>query len=128
MKAARRVNQAELALELGITDRRVRQLVEERILREPRSDDGYDLELCRRRCRLYRSGSDREWDAAFDEASDLANMASDLHDKAYAENATVADVTAASVAIQASMGIMSFLTATKSKSQAERDLFFTIWD
>lgn len=122
-----RVNQAELARDLCLTDRRVRQLVEERIVPRAR-DEGFDLELCRRRYQLYRSGSDREWDAAFDEASDLANTAYELHDKAYSENATVDDVKAASEAIQASMSIMSFLTAAKSKSQSERQLFFCIWD
>ncbi len=76
LKSTNAVSQKELAKELGVTDRRVRQLVKERIIPAPR-DESYDLDLCRRRYRLYSGGSDREWEAAFDEAHDLAQLASD---------------------------------------------------
>jgi hypothetical protein len=121
------VSQLELARDLNLTDRRIRQLVTERILPPPR-EEGHDLHLSRRRYKLYSNGSDLDWERVFDEAEELARTASELNDKAYADDAVTADVTAASIAIQASTTAMAFLTAAKSKSQAERELFWGIWD
>ena len=58
-------SQKNLAKQLGLTDRRVRQLVEEKILPEPDEADGYDLEKCRARYDLYAHGDDVSW-ADFD--------------------------------------------------------------
>jgi hypothetical protein len=121
------VSQIELARDLKLTDRRIRQLVAERIL-PPAREEGHDLELSRRRYRLYSGGSERDWHLAFDEAEDLARMASDMNAKAFADNAVPEDVTAASIAIQSSTAMMAFLTGAKSKSQPERELFWRIWD
>jgi hypothetical protein len=121
------VSQIELARDLNLTDRRIRQLVTERIL-PPARDEGFDLELCRQRYGLYSSGSERDWALAFDAAEDLARNASDLNDRAFADGAAPADVTAASTAIQASTSMMNFLTASRSKSEAERALFWGLWD
>ncbi|MEH2503736.1 hypothetical protein V1290_002547 [Bradyrhizobium sp. AZCC 1578] len=121
------VPQIELAKDLGLTDRRIRQLVEQRIL-PPARDEGHDLELSRQRYRLYSSGTDRDWEKCFDEAEDLARMAGELNDRAYEDNAGLEDIKAASIAIQRSTVLMSFITAAKSKSQSERELFWKIWD
>ncbi|MCK1618907.1 hypothetical protein IVA96_20160 [Bradyrhizobium sp. 159] len=121
------VSQIELAHDLKLTDRRIRQLVDERIL-PPARDEGHDLELSRQRYRLYSSGSERDWDRCFDEAEDLARMAAQLNERAFEDGAGLEDVRAASSAIQRSTAMMSFLTAAKSKSQSERELFWTIWD
>ena len=121
------VSQLALARDLNLSDRRVRQLVAERILPPPR-DEGHDLDLSRQRYKLYSNGSERDWELAFDEAEDLARMASDLNAKAFADDAVPEDVTVASRAVQASTTMMAFLTGAKSKSQSERDLFWGIWD
>ncbi|WP_035714974.1 hypothetical protein [Bradyrhizobium genomosp. I (2014)] len=121
------VSQIELARDLKLTDRRIRQLVDERILPRAR-DEGYDLELSRQRYQLYTRGTDRDWDRCFDEAEDLARVAGELNDRAFEDDAGLDDVKAASIAIQRSTVLMSFLTAAKSKSQPERELFWKIWD
>lgn len=121
------VSQIALAKDLGLTDRRIRQLAELRILPTAR-DEGHDLELSRHRYRLYSNGSELDWEKCFNEAEELARVAGELNDKAYAEGAVVADVTIASRAIQASTSMMAFLTAAKSKTDSERKLFWGIWD
>jgi hypothetical protein len=120
------VSQTALAKDLRLTDRRVRQLVEERVL-PPARDRGYDLELSRTRYRIYSSGTESDWDRTFTEAEDMAKLATELGRKAHADGAVVADVTAASIAIQSSTTMMNFLTACKSKSRTERELFWGIW-
>ena len=121
------VSQIELARDLNLTDRRIRQLVDERILPPPR-DEGHDLELSRERYRLYSNGSDRDWERCFDEAEDAARLAGELNDRAFDGDAGLEDVKAASIAIQRSTVLMSFLTACKSKSDAERKVFWSFWD
>jgi hypothetical protein len=121
------VSQIELAKDLNLTDRRIRQLVEERIL-PPVRDEGHDLALSRERYRIYSSGTERDWDKCFDEAEDAARLAGELNDRAFNDGAGLEDVKAASIAIQRSTALMSFLTACKSKSDAERRLFWNLWD
>ena len=64
-----RVSQKQLARELGLTDRRVRQLEAERILEaETDWESGYDVTKCRERYALYQRPEDRfAWDAYFDQ-------------------------------------------------------------
>src|SRR4051794_18089183 len=100
-KTTSRVSQVELARGLGITDRRIRQLVDERIL-PPAADGGFALDLCEHRYKLYTSGREDDWNQAFRQAEMLAEVAADLVEKAYADGAVAADVTAASIAVQAS--------------------------
>jgi hypothetical protein len=55
------INQKSLVRELGITARRVRQLVEAKIL--PEAGEGiYDLAVCKEFYELYSRGSDRDWE------------------------------------------------------------------
>lgn len=121
------VSQIELAKDLNVTDRRVRQLVTERIL-PPARDEGHDLALSRERYRIYSSGSERDWDKLFDEAEDAARLAGELSDRAFAADAGLEDIKAASIAIQRSTVLMSFLTACRAKSDEERRLFWNWWD
>jgi hypothetical protein len=123
----KRVSQIELARDLRVTDRRIRQMVDERLLPRP-NEDGHDLEICRSRYDLYRSGTSGDWESLFDEGVEQAKEAERLLEKAYADSAVLADVTAASTAVQASTATMCFITATKSKSQAEREMFWNLWE
>ena len=121
------VGQQALARELGVTDRRVRQMVEGHIL--PESRDGlYDLEFCLDRYGLYREGTDRDWDRFFDQCEDLARESTDLLRAALKPDGTLEMVRAASTAIQVSYRDMRFMTAVRSKSDSERKLFFGVWD
>jgi hypothetical protein len=122
------VDQTRLAAALKVTTRRVRQMVDEHILPPAHHETGlYDLALCEERYALYRDGSDRDWDRFFDDAERGTVETKDIYEKAFVDGATIADVTAASRAVQDDMGRMHFLTACKGKSAAQRELFHTIW-
>lgn len=71
ISSSSRVDQKALAKDLGITPRRVRQLVAADLLPEP-DDDGYDLERSRQFYALYTNGSPRGWRDFHDEISALA--------------------------------------------------------
>lgn len=121
-----RVNQLTLASELGLTDRRIRQMVTDHLLPAPNDDGKFDLELCRARYDLFRNGSDRDWDDFFESTEDQATNAEKLLDRALADGATAADCKSASLAIQTLHSAMMFITAAKSKTDSERQLFFQI--
>lgn len=121
------VNQQGIAEGLGLTSRRVRQLVEEKILPPPNTDGGYDLALCRERYDLYRSGSDADWIRFYDDAEKELRATARLFQRACSKGAKLEDVTRASIAVQANTATMSFMTACKSPSKAEADFHHLIW-
>lgn len=127
-KTEPRVDQKRLAAELGVTDRRIRQLVEELILPPPDLDDGHDLALCRERYELYREGTDRDWADFMDCAEVGSKEAAALFKRALSDQATLADVKKASAAVQQDTARLHFLTACRSKSQEEKKLFHQLWD
>jgi hypothetical protein len=120
------VDQRTLARELNVTDRRVRQMVEEFILPDAR-DGLYDLDLCSGRYQLYRNGSERDWDRFFDQVLDDVQESSRLLDAALKPTSAMDAVTAASKAVQTTYRDMRFMTAVKSKTDSERELFFGLW-
>ena len=127
-KSSSRVDQKRLARELGVTDRRVRQLVDEFILPPAHHDDGlYDLALSHDRYDLYRGGTGSEWSSFYVETEHAMRQTEKLWAKAWANEATKADLLAASLALQADMARMKFIAACRSQSDAERQMFFTIW-
>jgi hypothetical protein len=123
----RMVSQIDLAKALRLTDRRIRQLVDERIL-PPALSDGHEFELCQHRYWLFASGTELEWDAEYSAAERLAVGAKVALDLAMGPRASLADVSAAVAAITASTSSMAFLTGAKSKTDTERALFWGIWD
>jgi hypothetical protein len=128
MQTKTRVNQIELAAELGLTDRRVRQLSKDCILPEPHHADGlFDLALCRERFELYRDGSDRDWEDFYRDLEDDTKKTKTLFERAISDAGTADDVRAASLAVQANGESFRFVTACKSKTSAERDMFLGIW-
>lgn len=122
------VNQQQLAAGLGVTDRRIRQLVEQRILPPADSEGCYDLATCRERYELYRSGNERDWSDFYRDAEAGIHETAAIFERAFADGATVADVKRASEAVSADMARAHFISAAKAKSQAEADLFKIIWD
>lgn len=127
-KVSNRVNQQELAQELGVSDRRVRQMIDSFILPQPHHDDGgYDLALCRERYDLYRNGSPDDWSEFFDETIDLAKETEKLVDRALSDAGTLEDTKLASLRTQIDIARMHFITACQSKSQEERNFFHPLW-
>lgn len=125
-KAEMRVSQKDLAAALGVTTRRVRQMETEFILPPPR-DGTYDLGLCRERYQLYRTGTDRDWQAFYGEAEDAGRRTKRLMDAVEAPDATDADVRAASLAIQDLFATARFITACRSTTDAERAFIMPLW-
>jgi hypothetical protein len=123
----KKVDQKELAGELGVTVRRIRQMVEEHILPPPR-DGKHDLERCERRYRLYKRGTDADWDPFYDEVLARAKDAERKFERALKPGATDAHITAAAVAHQSNMADLRFCTACKSRTTAERKMFLAWWD
>ena len=120
-------NQGDRASALGVSDRRVRQLIEQYIVPRPHHVDGHDIPLAVERYQLYRDGSQRDWDDFFDEAEAGTTEASALMTGAFEEGATLEDVKRASIAVQDDPARLHFLSACKSRSKAESDLFHGIW-
>jgi hypothetical protein len=130
MKDEQLVDTKKLASELGVTVRRVRQMVEEHILPPPR-DGKHDLARCERRYRLYKRGADADWNAFYDEVEEAAKDAAKKFERALKRPAGVPDdaaVIAAAVAHQRNVTDLRFLTACKSRSAAERKMFLDWWD
>jgi hypothetical protein len=128
MQTKTRVNQLELAAELGVSDRRVRKMVDSFILPQTHHDDGgYDLALCRERYDLYRNGSPEDWNDFFDETIDLAKETEMVVDRALSDAGTLADTRLASLSTQNDFARMHFITACRSQSQAEKDFFHPLW-
>jgi hypothetical protein len=128
MQTKTRVNQQSLAQELGVSDRRVRQMVDSFVLPQPHHDDGgYDLALCRERYDLYRNGSPDDWSEFFDETIDLAKETEKLVDRALSDAGTLEDTKLASLRTQSDIARMHFITACRSHSQAEKDFFHPLW-
>jgi hypothetical protein len=128
MNTKTRVNQQSLAQELGVSDRRVRQMVDSFVLPQPHHDDGgYDLAVCRERYELYRNGSPEDWNDFFDETIDLAKETEKLVDRALSDSGTLADTRLASQNTQSDFARMNFITACRSQSQAEKDFFHPLW-
>jgi hypothetical protein len=124
---SRFVNQRTLAAKLGITDRRVRQLVETFILPEAQHSDGrYDLDLCQDRYELYREGSDADWERFGEDMVVATKATAVLYDRAMADEAKVEDVQRASSAVQADEARFRFYNACRAKSKSEADLWHLI--
>jgi hypothetical protein len=120
-----RATTKQIALDLGLTERRVRQLVEEHVL--ARAEDGFDRDLCRYRYRLFSRGADADWRQAHDRALELAEEAEQLIALAVGPSASLVDIACACQTTQALWSHMRFLAAVQSASQSERRLFFDMW-
>jgi hypothetical protein len=127
MKRKKLVDHKELAGELGVTVRRVRQMLEEHIL-PPLRDGRHDLERCERRYRLYKYGTAADWNVFYDEVEAGAKGTAEKFERALKPGATDAHITAAAVAHQSNMADLRFCAACKSRTTAERKMFLDWWD
>jgi hypothetical protein len=121
------VTQQQLAAELGITGRRVRQLVEAHIFPQAQNRN-YDLALCRERYDLFRTKHDtRAWDELYTDLEACAKQAEELIEAALDPTSTAMQVYEASRTVQELFSDLRFITAARSKSEAERELFLELW-
>ena len=125
--APSRVSQIDLARDLGLTDRRIRGLVDEKIIPAADDDGLFELTHCRRRYRLFtEKPSPAELEDFFAEVIRETREAQDLVDKALCEDAVIKDVAAAGAAIQANNATLDFLVAISARTQAEREMHWNI--
>jgi hypothetical protein len=123
-----RINQKALAVELGLSTRRIRQLVAARIL--PESDDNglYDVDLCRARFELYSFGSDADWFRFYERTERDAATVDRLVKKATAPGADKAALGKAGAAMAALFDGLRFITACRSTSDSEREFVMGQWE
>lgn len=126
MKSKDSITQKALAQALGVTDRRIRQMVDEGLLPEAR-DGRWDLPTCQDRYRLYRDGTESEWNRFFYQVERQAEEVERLMAEALKPSADLKAVQAASVAAQAMFSDLRFVEAAKATGRAERDFLRTIW-
>lgn len=120
-----RLSTRELAMDLGLTERRVRQLVSEHIF--PPAEDGFDRDLCRQRYRLYSRGPGADWRQAHDRALELAEEAEELIARALGPSGSIVDVACACESTKTLWSHLRFICAATSDTQSERAFFLSTW-
>lgn len=123
-----RVDQKSLAAALSITPRRVRQLIDERVLPGPDAGGRYSVDECTDRFDMYRNGTERDWDGFMGRVEAAARNVDRLTAKAMADKATPDDLVAAMEATAALHSDLRFLTACRVASADEREFTFGVWD
>ena len=108
----------EVAAALGLTERRVRQLIASQILPEEGTDGGFDLPICETRYDLYHDGSAAEWAEFLDGLERDAKATEKLGQKALRTEATLADVQAASRALQRVFSATRFALAANPREKS----------
>ena len=120
-------SQTALASELGVSPRRVRQLIAEGILPAARAG-AYDVQRCLERHELYLARHDgAAWEAFEDRLVRDARRAERLLAAALRPAAGWPQLRTASVATQRLFSDLSFMTRCRSKTPAERTLFLELW-
>ncbi|WP_157961403.1 hypothetical protein [Microvirga flavescens] len=121
------VTQKTLSNELGVTDRRIRQMVADRILPEPR-DGRFHLPSCMARYQLFRHGQREDWFAFWEQLKEDAEHTQALVDEALNPASTIDQVREACRATENLFSDIRFDIAAKSKTGAERELFSQVWE
>jgi hypothetical protein len=127
MSETPRATAKAVAKHLGLTVRRVHQLVEELILPEPDNEKRFDLNLCDLRYTLFRHGTESQWSDFIDDIEVEATDVEEKVNRALADNPTDEQVTAA---IQAHLRYYSnllFLATCRAKTKLERNLLIDKW-
>ena len=110
--------QKDVAARLGLSDRRVRQLIASRILPEPGHEGLYDADECAVRYRLYTAGTDRDWSDFFDDLEADDKKLSALVEKATQPKASLDDIGMAGRAVLKLFGRLRFAMVVNEKSEA----------
>lgn len=117
------INQESVAAELGLTPRRVRQLVDEGVLSAP-VEGRYDLAEAKRRYGLYRGARDGQtsgaaWEDALDELEQFAQQA-EAAAEAAEKKPTQETARAAAQSALHFTGWWKFIARCRSKTEEER--------
>jgi hypothetical protein len=123
MRETRRATAKQVAKSLGLTVRRVHQLVEELILPEPDNEKRFDLTLCDLRYMLFKHGTQSQWEDFCDDTEAGAHDVETKVNIALADRRTDEQVDAAARLVMRHYSNMLFLAACRSKTPVEKNLY-----
>lgn len=113
------VTQKALAARLGVTDRRVRQLIERNILPAANHAGRYEFDECERRYHLYSTGAPFEWNTFIDELEADGRRLTSLRAAAHSPKAKLAEIGVYGRATLAWFSRLKFAQACRIKSETE---------
>lgn len=116
------VDQTRLARALGVTPRRVRQMIDDGIVR-PATAGKWDLDVEIERYELFKSKDPLEWERVLDELERQSEAVGRLITTAVAPSGTGADIERAAEASDALLERLMLVNAIKAKSPSEREMF-----
>lgn len=128
-KTPLRVNQKALAAALGLTDRRVRQMIEERLLPPPGADGLHDVARAQQRYALYQDDdrAGQAWEAFLSGLERRAGKVDLLVKKALKPQAGWQALREASTAAQDLFDDLAFVNAARGRSDGERTFVAMMW-
>jgi hypothetical protein len=112
-----------VAKHLGLTVRRVHQLVDELILPQPDNAKRYDLSLCELRYALFKHGTQSQWEDFCDDVEAEAHDVETAVNIALADKRTDKQVDVAARMVMRHYSNMLFLATCRSKTAAEKNLY-----
>jgi hypothetical protein len=127
MEQKHMVDAKRVAKELGLTGRRVHQLVEELVLPPANNAKLFDLERCALRYKLFKHGRFDQWENFYDSVEQAAKDTAPKVERALQDDPTDEEI---SVALRAHLSLysdMKFLAVCRSKTGAEKNLFLDLW-
>jgi hypothetical protein len=113
----------EVAKHLGLTVRRVHQMVDELILPQPDHEKRFELALCDLRYSLLKHGTQSQWEDFCDDIEVEASEVEEKVNRALADNPTDEQVTTAIRAHLRYYSNLLFLATCRSKTAAEKNLY-----
>jgi hypothetical protein len=111
-----------IAERLGLTGRRVRQLLAEHILPEPDNEGLYDWPTCAERYRLYSRGTDSDLLNFLDTVEERSRRLEDLVEKVSRPQATMEDMGLAGRETLWVFGALRFLTGVKTEPDSLKQI------
>jgi hypothetical protein len=121
------VTTKELAKAIGVTARRVGQMVEEHLMPPPNAEKRFELERCELRYRLYKHGSVTQWNCYLDEVEAAGIASQEMFERAMEADADDL-IKPAIQAIRRVHEDLRFLAVARSKTTAESNLFLDMWE
>jgi predicted transcriptional regulator len=127
MQKTPRATAKEVAKQLGMTVRRVHQLVDELILPEPDNEKRFDLTLCDLRYMLFKHGTEGQWSDFIDDIEAEATEVEEKVRRAMADDPADEQITAAIKAHLQYYSNLLFLATCRAKTKLERNLLVDKW-
>jgi hypothetical protein len=123
MSETSRATAKQVAKTLGLTVRRVHQLVEELILPEPDNEKRFDLDLCDLRYMLFKVGTQSQWEDFCDDVEAEAHDVETAVNIALADKPTDKQVDVAARMVMRHYSNMLFLATCRGKTAVEKNLY-----